>query len=480
MKGKTKYTNLLAMVLALFLFTVALSACSPASTPTATQMPEQTLTSLPNGGLVSSTPTATQMPEQTLASLPDGGLVYGDPKGRFSLPLVGEWAPAESDGSYARFTLADPALELHVVAIESGELEAGVQAALTEIGVDTQALSPVDSGYFEPWNLYLYLFEDGQSGGIAAQVLDDVTVAIIVTAESSVLSPAPAQFWATIEGFATLPLAEYLEFLPPPAPTTAKDIEDLSTIEFYSGRTRLVGQLVLPEGEGPFPAIVYTGGGSGRTTRSQYYLDHLRDAGLAIFSYDKRGAGDSEGWFVEVGIETGGEWRLVQLADDALAAVAFLQGLEEIHTDQIGLMGVSQNGWTIPLAAARSDAVAFTVIVAGPTVSLGEEVYWSKLSGGASTVSESKREGLAEQLAAFDGLRSFDPRPHIEAMSIPGLWIWGDLDGSIPARESKAILESIIEQYDKDFTILYYPDAGHGVSADRPEVDEWVLAQVEE
>ncbi len=460
------------LVLALPLFVVILSACSPTSTPIATSTATPTATQVPEP-----TPSPTAVP--TLVSLPDGGLVYGDPDGRFTFPLVGDWTTVETDGSYAQFTLTDPALELHVVTVESDELGAGVEAALGEIGVDTSALSLVGSAYFLPWKIYLYSFEDGQSSGIAAQVLDDITVAFIVTAESSALNPAPEQFWATVEGFVALSLAEYLEFLPPSAPTTAEDIEDLGTIEFYSGRTKLVGQLFLPEGEGPFPAIVYMGSGSGLTTRSPY-SHRLPDAGIAVFGYDKRGVGDSEGWFVEVGIETGGEWRLAQLAYDALAAVDFLQGLKEIQADQIGLMGVSQNGWTIPLAAAKSDAVAFTVIVAGPTVSLGEEVYWSKLTGGGATIHKNKREALSEQMAAFDGLRSFDPRSYIEAMSMPGLWLWGDLDGSIPTRESKAILESIIEEYDKDFTILYYPDAGHGVSADRPEVDEWVLAQVEE
>jgi hypothetical protein len=60
------------------------------------------------------------------------------------------------------------------------------------------------------------------------------------------------------------------------------------------------------------------------------------------------------------------------------------------------------------------------------------------------------------------------------------LWIWGDRDGSIPARECKAILESIIEEYDKDFTILYDPEAGHEVTENRSEVVDWIYAHLEE
>ena len=86
------------------------------------------------------TPSPTAVP--TLASLPNGDLVYGDPGNRFSLPLIGDWMPVDTDGSYARFTLADPAIELYVVTIESDEIEVSVDRALEQIGVDKSALSP--------------------------------------------------------------------------------------------------------------------------------------------------------------------------------------------------------------------------------------------------------------------------------------------------------------------------------------------------
>jgi pimeloyl-ACP methyl ester carboxylesterase len=67
-------------------------------------------------------------------------------------------------------------------------------------------------------------------------------------------------------------------------------------------------------------------------------------------------------------------------------------------------------------------------------------------------------------------------------MSIPGLWIWGDRDARVPARESRVILESIITECDKDFTILYYPDAGHqiGWAQYESEMCDWIYAHIEE
>jgi hypothetical protein len=410
-------------------------------------------------------------------SLPDGDLVYGDPDGRFSLPLVGGWTPIETDGDYARFMLSDPALEFYVVTTESDELKAGAEVALTEIGVDTSSLSFLGAQPTPNYGLYVYSLEDGQTAMVAVRQLGEGTLAFIATGEFDVLYTLPEHLWLCVDGYSAMPLEEYLKFLPPPMPSTAADIEDLNTIAFYSGGTKLVGRLTLPKGEGPFPALVYTGSGSGPTTRREFTPYSYVAAGIAVFSYDKRGAGDSEGILIPPGYNFG-EWRLGQLADDALAAVDFLQGLEEINPDQIGLMGTSQAGWTIPLAASRSDTVAYTVIVSGPTVSLGEEAYWSEIAGDASMISESKREQLTEQMAAYDGGRGFDPRQSIAAMSIPGLWIWGDRDGSVPARESRRVLEGIIQAYDKDFSILYYPNAGHDVSVPTSEVIEWILTHL--
>lgn len=425
-----------------------------------------------------------------LPSIAEASDVYGDPEGRFSLPLIGDWTSVETDGSYGRFTLTDPAMELYVVTVESDDLEASVGAALGKIGVDTSALSLLLTRPDPRWSLYVYSLGDGQGVSLAARVLDGATVALIMTGALSITTSPPLQVFLTIDSFATLPLAEYLEYRPPPAPSTIQAIEDLNHIEFYSGGQKLVGRLVLPEGEGPFPALVHVGGGSGLTTRFQIDPSFLQAAGFAVFSYDKRGVGDSEGLFLEIAsptVETS-EWRLPQLADDALAAVSFLKNLKEVNPDQIGLMGGSQNGWTIPLAASRSNIPAFVVIVSGTTVSVGEQVYYEGLTeevtespGLLMQMTEGEREELSQKLAGFDGIRGFDPRQSLEEMTIPGLWIWGDRDSLAPSRESRAILESIIAEYDKDFTILYYPDKGHRIRAlGMSEVVDWIYAHMEE
>jgi dienelactone hydrolase len=442
----------------------------------------------------SATPTPAQVPEpppspSLMATLPDGGFVYGDPEGRFSLPLVGDWTPVESDGSYGHFRLAEPELEMYVVTVESEDLDAVAEAALTQIGVDASALSQLATAPMERWTIYAYALDSDQGITLGARQLGGAAVAFILSGELSVTTSPPAEALLALDGFTPMPLAEYLEFQPPRAPTTIEAIEDLKQVEFYNGRTKLVGRLIPPEGGGRFPAVVLVHG-SGPCTREEYdfLIPTLQTARFAVFSYDKRGAGDSEGVFHGTedlsGNPAPSEWRLPQLATDALAAVAFLENLREINPERIGLLGGSQAGWIIPQVIARSDVPAFVVIVNGPTVSVGEVNYHQQLTGKPRhmpPMTESEREELSEQLAAFDGMLGFDPRQSIEAMSIPGLWILGDRDGWIPARESRLFLESMIAGHDKDFTIQYYPDGGHEwQSAYVSEAVDWILAHLEQ
>jgi pimeloyl-ACP methyl ester carboxylesterase len=423
-----------------------------------------------------------------MAALPAGGLVYGDPNARFSLPLVGDWTPVETDGSHGHFRLAEPKLEIFVVTAESEDLDAVAEATLTQIGIDTSALSQLAKVSVARWTFYFYGLESDRGITLAARRLDGAAVAVILSGELSVATSPPAEVFLTLDGFALMPLADYIKFQPPPALTTIEAIDSLTNIDFYSGRTKLVGKLVLPEGEGPFPAIVCVHG-SGPALRDDCdnAIPALRAAGLAVFSYDKRGVGQSEGIFVGVtdlnDDPSPSEWRMPQLADDALAAVIFLQNLREINSKQIGLIGASHAGSIIPQVAARSNVPAFAVIVVGLTVPVGEAHYYQQFSGKVRRMppmTESERDELSAQLATFDGNPGFDPRPSIEAMAIPALWIWGDLDGWIPPRQSRFEMESIIAEQDKDFTILYDPDFGHEWPTlwTREAVD-WILAHLE-
>jgi dienelactone hydrolase len=56
-------------------------------------------------------------------------------------------------------------------------------------------------------------------------------------------------------------------------------------------------------------------------------------------------------------------------------------------------------------------------------------------------------------------------------MSTPGLWLYGGADKSIPTDRSVAILKRM-KQAGKDFTIVVFPDAGHGLVDNVPTAPE--------
>jgi pimeloyl-ACP methyl ester carboxylesterase len=228
---------------------------------------------------------------------------------------------------------------------------------------------------------------------------------------------------------------------------------------FPSGDIRIGYTLDLPSGSGPFPAIVF-GHGSGRSTRDEArgLGGRMVSAGFAVLRYDKRGVGESGGVYEGVG-PINGERVLSLLADDMAAGVAFLGTRPEIDSRRIGLMGVSQAGWVIPLAARRAPSAAFMVLVVGPTVSVGLEIFYSDLAERTAV----PLEQVYPQLTEFRGPAGFDPRPTLEAISTPGLWLLGEQDRSIPTPHTVAVLAEL-RAAGRPYRWIVYPGAGHGMT----------------
>jgi dipeptidyl aminopeptidase/acylaminoacyl peptidase len=237
------------------------------------------------------------------------------------------------------------------------------------------------------------------------------------------------------------------------------------TITFQNGDVTLSGTLDLPAGEGPFPAMV-TIHGSPPLTRNDIYnlaISHFFvQHGYAVLRYDKRGAGESDGEYTGVGIEEG-EAQVSVLAEDALAGVEYLKNHELIDPNMIGLIGHSQAGWIIPLAASKSPDVAFMIISSGPTSTVGQEIYYSDLvEGDNAETTEISLAEASDMTRNYTGQVGFDPLPALETLDIPGLWLLGAQDNSIPVPLTIEILDSLIVDHGKDFSYIVDPKRGHG------------------
>ena len=236
-------------------------------------------------------------------------------------------------------------------------------------------------------------------------------------------------------------------------------------VTFQNGDVNLAGNLFIPTGEGPFPAIVIVHGAGKYTSQDYKYLSFFFvNHGFATLTYDKRGVGASSGSYKGVGVESG-EAVLEDLAGDALAGVEFLKSNKQIDPNKIGFFGISQAGWIIPLATSKSSAIAFIVLYSGPVCTVGQEIYYSQITGDdpGDQVEGISLEQASDMARDYAGPHGFDPLPSLEAIDIPGLWMFGSQDRSIPIPLSIDNLDDLVAQQGKDFDYIVYPNAGHSL-----------------
>ena len=125
---------------------------------------------------------------------------------------------------------------------------------------------------------------------------------------------------------------------------------------------------------------------------------------------------------------------------DLVAAVEFVVDDPRVDVTRIGLMGSSQAGWILPMVATRSPHVSFVVIRSGPTVTVAQHNYWDQIADDESLTIDQ----LSAMLEDFElGPGDFDPRPFLEKMTMPSLWLFGRQDRIIPAPRSAQIVEEI-------------------------------------
>ncbi|MGY2133738.1 alpha/beta hydrolase family protein [Hymenobacter sp. HD11105] len=136
---------------------------------------------------------------------------------------------------------------------------------------------------------------------------------------------------------------------------------------------QFAGTLTLPQGAGPFPAVVLLTG-SGAQNRDQAVFghrpfwviaDYLTRRGIAVLRFDDRGVGQSGG--------NSATATAADYATDAQAALDFLRTRREINGKHLGLVGHSEGGTAAIIATNKAQSPDFLVLLATPGV-LGPEV----------------------------------------------------------------------------------------------------------
>jgi len=296
-----------------------------------------------------------------------------------------------------------------------------------------------------------------------------------------------------------------------PKPPFPYKIEEVA---FQNGAVNLAGTLTLPQGDGPFPAVLLISG-SGLQDRDETLVghkpfwvlaDHLSRAGIAVLRVDDPGIGQSTPHPKPP--------TTADFATDVEAGVAFLK--QDDRIDRIGLIGHSEGGLIAAIVASRSNDVGFVVLMAGPgvpgaellrkqnerifdaagiagerkqnllvlldqlfTILTSEDMAADKRRQAVEEIvrkqleingvppaeqNEAQVRALAEQSLTpwMRYFLTFDPRPALEKIRVPVLALNGELDVQVDAEQNLTAIAAALEKGgNQDVTVHRLPEHNH-------------------
>ncbi|RYJ51088.1 alpha/beta hydrolase [Flavobacterium petrolei] len=241
----------------------------------------------------------------------------------------------------------------------------------------------------------------------------------------------------------------------------------IQDVKFESQGVTLAGSILTPKKT--FAAVVIVHG-SDPVKREMEFAKSLAKEGIAVLTYDKRGVGESGGVYVgpSVGTNNIDTTNINLLSHDASAAVNTVRTCLKNKKIPIGLVGFSQAGWIIPIAARKNPQIEFMVLFSCPTITTLEQLRFQFYTNGNNNFWENHTEAEAREHIKNDSDRyqftATDPKISLNTLSIPGLWLFGEKDIQIPVKLCIEQLNTFKVQ-GKPFEYTLFSALGHNTSS---------------
>ena len=237
-----------------------------------------------------------------------------------------------------------------------------------------------------------------------------------------------------------------------------------------SGEWALHGTLSMPQGSGPFPALVLVHG-SGPNDRDETIgpnkpfrdlAEGLASRGVAVLRYDKR----TREYAAKLAPLKDSITVKEETIDDAIAAVALLRRTEGINPAKVFVLGHSLGGTLIPRIGARDASITGLIVLAGTTrpmedVILEQVSYIFSLDTANAAKKKSQLEAVRRQVALVKDPGLSVETPSIDLpLGIPAKY-WLDLRGYNPAEAARSLKQPmLILQGERDYQVTMEDFAG--------------------
>jgi dipeptidyl aminopeptidase/acylaminoacyl peptidase len=207
------------------------------------------------------------------------------------------------------------------------------------------------------------------------------------------------------------------------------------------------------------PALVWVHGGPGGQSTVDYnpLLQYLVNHGYAVLAVNNRGSSGYGKTFFKAADLKHGE---VDLAD-CVEGKNYLQSIDSIDPDKIGIIGGSYGGYMVLAALAfRQEEFKVGVDIFGVT-------NWERTLKSIPSWWESMRDALYQKLGnpyeQVDYIRSISPLFHADKINKPVIVLQGANDPRVLQVESDEMVDEL-RKNNVPVEYIVFPDEGHGFS----------------
>jgi uncharacterized protein len=264
-----------------------------------------------------------------------------------------------------------------------------------------------------------------------------------------------------IGGISLRPHQEEVQWVPPVYAKQASFTEKPLTLEDQG--FELPGTLTLPNGPGPFPAIVLVQGSGphdedetiGPNKPFKDLAWGLASRGIAVYRYTKRTK--------KYGEKSASDPKLLTVNDevinDARAAVALVAKQPGINPEQVYLLGHSLGAYLAPRIATGNAIIAGIVMMGANTKPIEriviDQIHYLTNSGSSTTPEGDKQVAAAQQAA--DQIESKDLKPDDTVMFLGATTYgayWLDLRNYNPVKTAEKLkIPILILQGGRDYQV---------------------------